>query len=258
MSHLAPLAAIYQFQGSISSIVNSKLLLPKRCADDPDYDAYLAQWALLYQGKNYDSGLTGYFLRKSHEWSESVWGKGQHFSRVLEVGAGTAMHIKYVRHSFDEYYLTDLNPPLMAKMAMLEETEKSGKIITKIEDAANLSFADNSFDRVIAAHVLEHLYQPHVVLREWVRVLKPGGVLTLVLPCDPGVLWRLGRYAVARRKFIQAGLLYDYWMAREHVNPINNLVSFVRHYFPEAREQWLPMRLPSIDLNLFYIVHVSV
>ena len=47
-------------------------------------------------------------------------------------------------------------------------------------------------------------------------------------------------------------------MAREHVNPINNLVTFVRHYFDDVGEQWLPARLPSIDLNLFYICHARV
>jgi hypothetical protein len=47
-------------------------------------------------------------------------------------------------------------------------------------------------------------------------------------------------------------------MAREHVNPINNLVAFVRHYFPDVRDQWLPLRVPSMDLNLFYIAHIRV
>ena len=110
---------------------------------------------------------------------------------------------------------------------------------------------------MIAAHVLEHLYRPCDVMREWVRVLKPGEVMTLVLPCDPRLLWRLGRYAVARKNFIKAGVEYDYWQAREHVNPINNLVSFIRYYFPEVEEKWLPCRVPSIDINLFYIVHVQ-
>ena len=122
---------------------------------------------------------------------------------MLEVGAGTGMHIKYVRHSFDEYLLTDLNPPLMDKIDISASLRASGKIVVSPEDATRLSFPDNIFDRVIAAHVLEHLYQPHLVLQEWRRVLKPGGVLTLVLPCDPGVLWRLGRFAVARKNSLK-------------------------------------------------------
>ncbi|MCB1787204.1 MAG: class I SAM-dependent methyltransferase [Chromatiaceae bacterium] len=230
----------------------------KRFAADPDHDAYLRQWADLYEGKNYDEGLTGYFLGKSHEWCERRFGPDTHFARVLEVGAGTGVHIKFVRHTFDEYLLTDLNPPFLDNIDLPSDDGHRGRVQVQREDAAKLSFADNSFDRVIAAHVLEHLYRPHEVLREWVRVLKPGGVLSLVLPCDPGLAWRAGRYLVARRKFNRAGLQYDYWMAREHVNPINNLVTFVRHYFDDVGEQWLPARLPSIDLNLFYICHARV
>ena len=229
----------------------------KRMADDPDYEAYLRQWASLYEGKNYDAGLTGYFLKKSHEWAESAFGPDRHFPHVLEVGAGTGLHIRYVRHSFDEYMLTDLNPPLIDRLR-LADSARRGKVSVRIEDATDLSFADDAFDRVIATHVLEHLPRPQVVLREWVRVLKPGGVLTLILPCDPGLMWRLGRTLIARPKFAKAAFLYDYWMAREHINPINNLVAFVRHYFPDLRVQWLPMRLPSIDLNLFFIAHIRV
>lgn len=225
---------------------------------EPNYDQYVKNWAELYQGQNYDKGLTAHFLKKSHEWSELDFGAGDHFGKVLEVGAGTGMHIKFVRHSFDEYWMTDLNPPMMDKIIFPAAANNRGKLHLAKEDATKLSFADGVFDRVIAAHVLEHLYRPHEVLREWARVLKPGGVLSLVLPCDPGLFWRLGRYAVARKKFIRAGFDYDYWMAREHVNPINNLVSLVRYYFPDAREQWLPSHVPSIDLNLFYIVHIQV
>jgi len=220
---------------------------------DPDHAAYLRQWADLYEKNNYDQGLAGFFLNKSHKWAEQPFTAAERFSRVLEVGAGTGVHIGYVRHAFDEYLATDLNPPFLDRM------KPAGRnVIVKAEDATRLSFPDRSFDRVIAAHILEHLFPPHQVLREWARVLKPGGLLSLVLPCDPGVGWRLGRYLSARKRFVRDGLDYDYWMAREHVNPINNLVSFVRHYFSDVREEWYPLRVPSMDLNLFYIAHVRV
>src|SRR3546814_5800995 len=92
------------------------------------------------------------------------------------------------------------------------------------EDATRLSLADGSVDRLIACHVLEHLHHPHDVLREWYRVLRKGGVLSILLPCDPGVLWRVGRMFGPRANAERAGIEYDYLMAREHVNPINNLV----------------------------------
>jgi ubiquinone/menaquinone biosynthesis C-methylase UbiE len=44
-------------------------------------------------------------------------------------------------------------------------------------DIRRLPFADESFDAVIFAHVLEHLADPVAALREMVRVLKPGAPL---------------------------------------------------------------------------------
>jgi ubiquinone/menaquinone biosynthesis C-methylase UbiE len=224
---------------------------------DPDYEDYLRKWSNLYQSQNYDDGLAGYFLKKSHEWSEKSHIESTYFGKVLEVGAGTGMHFQYINHKFDEYWMTDLNSSFIEQNQSQNKNSKSGKILFSNEDATKLSFPEASFDRLIAAHVLEHLYFPHQVLREWIRVLKPGGTLTLVLPCDPGVAWRLGRYAIARKKFNSAGLSYDYWMAREHINPINCLVSFVRYYFTDVNEQWFPFHVPSIDINLFYIAHIK-
>lgn len=224
---------------------------------DPNHEAYIRQWADLYQKLNYDRGLTGYFLTKSHSWLESRFGPETHFAKVIEVGAGTGMHLRFIRHAYDEYWLTDYHQPLIEKIALPSDIRTSGKLRLARADATRLDFADASFDRLIATHVLEHLEQPHKVLREWARVLKPGGVLSLVLPCDPGLLWRLGRYAISRKKFINAGLEYDYWMAREHINPINNLTALIKYYFDNVREQWLPSHIPSIDLNLFYIVHIT-
>lgn len=224
--------------------------------DDPNYEDYVAQWASLYEGKNYDEGMAGYFLTKSHAWCERAFDSSARFPRVLEVGAGTGVHIDHIRHGFDEYVMTDINTPFLDSAKL--KAREGGKVLAMSQDATALTFDDASFDRVIATHVLEHLPKPHQVLREWMRVLRPGGVVSLVLPCDPGMAWRLGRAVGARQKFMKAGMQYDYWMAREHINAINNLVAFVRYFFPEGvEESWWPLRIPSMDINLFYIAHIT-
>jgi predicted SAM-dependent methyltransferase len=51
-------------------------------------------------------------------------------------------------------------------------------------DITNLPYEDNYADEIIAIHVIEHFYYWEVedVLKEWLRVLKPGGLLVLELP----------------------------------------------------------------------------
>jgi ubiquinone/menaquinone biosynthesis C-methylase UbiE len=193
-------------------------------------------------------------MRRSHELVEQAFGPDVVFERVLEVGAGSGVHIRSVKHAFNEYFLTDFSTDMLGH---IEPTGNGGKVTVLAQDATSLSFPDDSFDRVIATHVLEHLYKPHQVLREWARVLKPGGTLSLVLPCDPGLMWRFGRYFGPRKQARKNGLAYDYVMAREHVNSITNLVTFVRYYFDERQEYWWPFRAPSTDLNLIYAVNVT-
>jgi SAM-dependent methyltransferase len=49
-------------------------------------------------------------------------------------------------------------------------------------DALHLPFADATFDRIIAAEVLEHIPDDQTALAELARVLKPGGRIAVTVP----------------------------------------------------------------------------
>ena len=52
-----------------------------------------------------------------------------------------------------------------------------------IGDAENLrTVEDSKFDFLIAAHVIEHMKNPLESMKQWFRVLKPGGKLYLIVP----------------------------------------------------------------------------
>ena len=52
-----------------------------------------------------------------------------------------------------------------------------------VDDAETLAtVAEASQDFVIASHVLEHCENPIGAIRTWLRVLKPGGVILLIVP----------------------------------------------------------------------------
>ncbi len=50
-------------------------------------------------------------------------------------------------------------------------------------EASNLNgIKDNSYDFLLSSHSLEHIANPIQAVKEWYRVLKPGGTIVLALP----------------------------------------------------------------------------
>ena len=89
-----------------------------------------------------------------------------------------------------------------------------GRHVDYVADASGpLPFEDNMFDLIYANHVLEHIpwYYTEEVLREWVRVLKPGGCLEVWVP---------DAYKVCKLVIdAEAGLVNDIPDNRCHYNP---------------------------------------
>lgn len=57
-----------------------------------------------------------------------------------------------------------------------------------------LPYPDESFDIVIASHVLEHIARPDILLREMNRVLKKGGAMLVATPTKPPLVAGLDRW----------------------------------------------------------------
>ena len=63
-------------------------------------------------------------------------------------------------------------------------SERAGKKPDVISDIRKLTFDDNYADEILSVHVIEHFWRWEVfdILKEWIRVLKPGGRLILECP----------------------------------------------------------------------------
>ena len=87
-------------------------------------------------------------------------------------------------------------------------------------------------------------------------------MLSISLPTDPGLLWRLGRliikYFIVRRTYNVSKEEYEYINATEHINSIFTLINLIRYNFKnQIKENFLPFKIKLVDLNLFYIVHIT-
>lgn len=48
--------------------------------------------------------------------------------------------------------------------------------------ADNLPFPDESFDYVFTCHLIEHMPDTHAAIMEWLRVVRPGGHVVMIVP----------------------------------------------------------------------------
>lgn len=51
-----------------------------------------------------------------------------------------------------------------------------------VADAETLPFSDGEVDALVCDNVLEHTRRPHIVIAEFLRVLKPGGKVYIAVP----------------------------------------------------------------------------
>lgn len=58
---------------------------------------------------------------------------------------------------------------------------------TQNMDITAINKDDNSFDFILCSHVLEHVPDDKLAMRELFRVLKPGGIAILQVPLDKGL-----------------------------------------------------------------------
>ena len=167
------------------------------------------------------------------------------------------LHVEYINHNYKKYYILERTIKVVKQYKKL----KYKNITVKTYKSNKIPFKNNFFDRIIMSHVLEHITNPEEFIFQVMSKLKKGGVLSIALPTDPGLLWRSGRmfskiFSIKNSLNISPEK-YDYMNAKDHVNSIYSLYHIIKyHYKKKLVEQYLPFRIKFFDLNLFYNVHI--
>jgi ubiquinone/menaquinone biosynthesis C-methylase UbiE len=176
---------------------------------------------------------------------------------VLEVGGGSGQHLKFVKY-FSKYTLTDINPLLLPKNS---RDSKLAKLKYKVADVQNLPFKEGCFDRVISTCLLHHLADVEKALLEIKRVTKSGGLVSLYLSCDPGILNRLLRRLLILPKARKLGFSeYEIFIAREHKNHFQSIKCMIEYVFKGQNIQlkYYPFIIKSWNLNAFCIFQIQI
>ncbi|MBT9316886.1 class I SAM-dependent methyltransferase [Leptothoe spongobia] len=140
------------------------------------YDASAHQWQdnLVRLGQLHDYQLlfNNYAVRTCLSHVDQT-------SHILDCGIGTGAFSLALLDSVNQPVHVsgvDISYPMLTQ-AQQNLENRCRTLDLRCDDIRRLPFADESFDVVIFAHVLEHMANPVDTLREMVRVLKPGAPL---------------------------------------------------------------------------------
>jgi ubiquinone/menaquinone biosynthesis C-methylase UbiE len=126
------------------------------------------------------SDLLSFNLRNRDRWIAEQAARVPAGSRVLDVGAGSAPYRALFAHC--DYKTQDF--------AQLRDDQLRYGGYTAIDivsGADAIPVPDASFDVVVCTEVLEHVPEPIVVVREFGRIVAPGGRLILTAPLGSGI-----------------------------------------------------------------------
>lgn len=99
--------------------------------------------------------------------------------RGIEIGG--AAHNNFGLDALNVDILTHEGPNDSYRNEQLKYGTKV-KPVDIISSGDALPFNDNRLDFVFSSHVLEHFFDPIKALKEWMRVVKPGGYIVMVVP----------------------------------------------------------------------------
>jgi SAM-dependent methyltransferase len=167
--------------------------------------------------------------------------------RTLEVGAGIGGHLPFENMSRQEYYCLEYRHEFCERLRLLP----SIKQVDEGDIQERTAYADRFFDRVVAIHVLEHLRNLPRAVDEIDRVLVPGGIFDVVLPCEGSPAYWIARKISAEPLFQQRFKMpYGPIIANEHVNTIFEILPLLMPRFQLARKRYFPLPIPTVYPNL--------
>jgi SAM-dependent methyltransferase len=187
----------------------------------------------------------GVVERFNHGWPARTARAGE---RTLEIGSGLGEHLaSEPRFAREGYVASELRPEMAERIRRRHPDVE----VLAADCQERIPYEDESFDRVLAIHVLEHLPNLPAALAEVHRLLRPSGRFVIVIPCEGGAVYSLARRVSAQRVFERRYKMpYDWFIKSEHINLPAEIREECGRYFRETRTRYFPFVAPVTALNL--------
>lgn len=139
--------------------------------------------------------------------------------RVLDVATGSGGFIHFLLAGLPDFEeIIGVDSSSRAALPFSQTFREQPKIYYLLGDAAQLSFEPETFDLVCVSNSLHHFNEPLSVLREMMRVLRPGGhLLVSEMYCDDQTQEQLTHV-----------LLHHWWAAVDMIHGIYHRETYRR------------------------------
>jgi SAM-dependent methyltransferase len=146
-----------------------------------EFDKFADEYYVLHQKNIRHSGESPEFFAeyKIRDIFELLMNQTQNPRRILDFGAGIGTSVPHFRKFFPDASLTCMD--VSEKSLEVGRSRFPGLADFQSFDGMRIPSPDNTFDLVFAACVFHHIPRSaHFgLLREWLRILKPGGTAVI-------------------------------------------------------------------------------
>ncbi len=162
------------------------------------------------------------------DWEFTIKGLVAHLhgsaSRALDVGTGPGQLAFYLAQAGIDVTGIDISPK-MVETARKKARERMLSIDFQTGDAEHLPFEANTFDVVVSRNLVWTLPAPETAMREWHRVLKPGGRIIISDGYWQNLTWSRIHHLIikAAKGFLKTRSLISCRFFFHYANLINSL-----------------------------------
>lgn len=150
---------------------------------------------------------------------------GDHPLQILELACGTGEVTQVLLSLGHQVTALDFSEAML-RVAKEKHADKSGRVRFLLADAENTMLPEQTFDAIVCRHLVWTLTDPLAALKEWHRLLKPGGQL-LVFDGDWAQPKPAGRIATQLIRLLDriqgADPFYDGAMSDRHASIMSAL-----------------------------------
>jgi 2-polyprenyl-3-methyl-5-hydroxy-6-metoxy-1,4-benzoquinol methylase len=99
--------------------------------------------------------------------------------KAIDIGCGEGLYFKFLKNSGASIVV---GADSSQKILDICKNNNTFSTTVCVDITKNIPFNDNTFDVLICLGLIEHMENPHKILNEFHRLLKPGGILILEMP----------------------------------------------------------------------------